>query len=328
MERRWRRSGSLRCPRLCLRSLLASPFQALARPEPPRGRREERRGGQAACARYGGGPSGLAIEKQLALVGLENGCHPRSRGLRWPDLGPPRRSLNSEIGLKRSRGFDRLKERDDPRRLNADRVEAAAQRSGAGSADSGDWSACLFDVNPGVGRNDRPAVRERGRLGDARLLNDPNRQRSVGYRDGRNLHVLTDDDRPGPRVENDARGHVWLDLQFPDLGHKPCERDTARAEQFYSPAVDFVGRMGAESLTGIGVDRIDDPHRGRVVRVFQFEHGTQFVGERWKFVLNDCAIWNAAGGRDALRQRLALTGGFEPGHRDCALSIRVYGSVR
>ena len=97
------------------------------------------------------------------------------------------------------------------------------------------------------------------RLRDLRRLGDADRQRPVGYRDRRNLHVLADDDRAGSRVQNDARGHVRLDLQLADLRHEPRERDIVRAEQFDGAAVDFVGRMGAESLARIGVDRVDDP---------------------------------------------------------------------
>ena len=57
-------------------------------------------------------------------------------------------------------------------------------------------------------------LRERIGLRDLRLLVDPHRQRSVGHGDGRDLHVLSDDDRAGARVEHDARGHVRLNLQL------------------------------------------------------------------------------------------------------------------
>ena len=86
--------------------------------------------------------------------------------------------------------------------------------------------------------------------------------------------------------------------------------------------------MGAESLAGIGVDRIDDPDRRRIVGVLQFEHRAHLVGEAGELVLDDRAVGNAAGGRHALRQRLALALGVEPGHRDRALRARVDRSVR
>ena len=96
-----------------------------------------------------------------------------------------------------------------------------------------------LDVDLGIGGDDRPAICERVGLGDARLLVDAHCQRPVGHRDGRDLHVLTDDDRAGSRVENHPRGHVRLDLQIADLRHEPRERDIARAEQFGRSAVDF-----------------------------------------------------------------------------------------
>jgi len=39
-----------------------------------------------------------------------------------------RGSLNDEIGLQRARSFDHLKDRDDPRRLDADPVQATDER--------------------------------------------------------------------------------------------------------------------------------------------------------------------------------------------------------
>ncbi len=93
------------------------------------------------------------------------------------------------------------------------------------------------------------------------------------------------------------------------------------------PAVDLVGRARAEALAGIGVDRVDDPDRGRVVGILQFEHRAQFVGEAGELVLDDRAVRNAACGRHALRQRLALADGVEAGHRDRALRARVDRSI-
>jgi hypothetical protein len=47
-------------------------------------------------------------------------------------LGKPQRwrgrLLNNEISLQRARGFDRLKDRDDARRLDADPIQAADER--------------------------------------------------------------------------------------------------------------------------------------------------------------------------------------------------------
>ena len=170
--------------------------------------------------------------------------------------------------------------------------------------------------------------RERGWLGDVWRLGDSDRQRSIGHRHGRNLHVLANDDRPGPGVEDDARGHVRLDLQLPDLGHESGERDVARPEQFDPSAVDFICRMSTKPLPRISVDRVDNSHGGGVVRILQFQHRAQFVGEPGELVLDDCAVWNTAGRRDPLRQRLALPRGFEPGHRDRALRARVDRPIR
>jgi hypothetical protein len=76
--------------------------------------------------------------------------------LRWADLswlGPPRWLLNDQIRLQRACGLYRLKDRNDPRRLDADPVQTADQRSQAQSADNGDRSSSLLDIDPGVGRD-------------------------------------------------------------------------------------------------------------------------------------------------------------------------------
>ena len=74
----------------------------------------------------------------MAFVSLEDWAildRAACAGLTGIDLGLRRdgagRSLNNEIGLQRARGFDRLKDRDDSRWLDADPVQAADQRSEA-----------------------------------------------------------------------------------------------------------------------------------------------------------------------------------------------------
>src|SRR6478752_10238102 len=83
------------------------------------------------------------------MCGLEDGCDPRPRGLRWadsshlctaPEAPVGDRSLNDEIGLQRSGGFDSLEDSNDSGRLDADAIEAADQGSEARSAEDGDGS--------------------------------------------------------------------------------------------------------------------------------------------------------------------------------------------
>ena len=80
-------------------------------------------------------------------------------------------SLNNEIGLQRARGFDRLKDRDDPRRLDADPIQTTHQHTQARSADDGDRPAGLLRIevsDDGIGGAD-PALGT-GLLGVERRL--------------------------------------------------------------------------------------------------------------------------------------------------------------
>ena len=93
---------------------------------------------------------------------------------------------------------------------------------------------------------------------------------------------------------------------------KRAKRHCARAEQLDRPAVDFKGGARAEPLAGIAVDRIDDPDRGRVIGVLQFEHRAQLVRRAGDLVLDDRAVGDAARGRHALGERLALAAASKP----------------
>ena len=55
--------------------------------------------------------------------------------------------LDDQIGLQRAGGLDRLQNRDDARRLDAEPIEAGDQRAQARSADDGDLAAALVDVD-------------------------------------------------------------------------------------------------------------------------------------------------------------------------------------
>ncbi len=153
-----------------------------------------------------------------------------------------------------------------PGGLTPIRFRPLDQRAQARSADDGDRAAGLLGVDRGVRRDHRPALRERIGLGDLRLLVDAHRQRSIGHGDGRDLHVLADDDGAGARVEHHARGHVGLNLQFADLRHEARERNAARTEELDGAAVDLECGGSPEAGARIGVDRVDDsapPWRNR-----------------------------------------------------------------
>ena len=110
--------------------------------------------------------------------------------------------------------------------------------------------------------------------------------------------------------------------QFADLRHVTRDADFRRAKQFDGPAVDLERRAAAETLLRIGVDRVDDAHRGVVIGIFQFEDQPQFVGRRRHGSLDDRAVGNPPGGRHPLRQGLRLAGDVEAGDRNRALRAR------
>src|SRR5271168_5267779 len=87
--------------------------------------------------------------------------------------------------------------------------------------------------------------------------------------------VLSDHDCAGPRVDDNARRRVGLDHQLADLGHHPGDAEVARTKQLHRSPVALKSEVPVILATGIGVDRVDDPHRCGVVRIPEVENHLQ-----------------------------------------------------
>ena len=189
--------------------------------------------------------------------------------------------------------------------------------------DDRDLSAGLVDVDLRFRRRHRLALAERVGLRDLRRLRYPHIERSVSDRDRRDLHVLSDHDCAGPRVDDDARCHVGLDHQLADLGHHAGDAEVARTKQLDRSPVALESEVPVILATGIGVDRVDDPHRRGVVGIPQLEKHLQFLDRRRRRQLDDRAIGNAARRGHALSNDFGLPRRVESRHGYRALRARI-----
>src|SRR6201991_642590 len=233
-------------------------------------------------------------------------------------------SDHHELGVQRARLLERLQDGNEVAGRRAHLVHGAHDRIQARARTELEHVAAIFAHGHLAARHHRGlAAAERVRLADLRLLADGDPDRTMSHGGGTDLHVGSDDDRAGARVDDNAcRGIARCDLEGLD-GREPADalRRVERRAHGHRARIQGIGRARAEVL----VHRLRDTRgRGEVGRI-EVEHEIAALVEgRGHAALDARATGNAAaGGNVHLHAGTALALRTDTADHDAALRDRV-----
>src|SRR5712691_2282898 len=231
----------------------------------------------------------------------------RELSIERPSLHDACASLDDHFRLQRAGCLDRLQDRNDAGRLQADLVKPADQTLQVDAAEDRDLSSGFVGLDDCLWNDHRLALREWSRLGHDRKLCHADRQIPVRHRDRRDPHVSSDHHRAGALIDHHACGRIRLDGEFAAFSEEAHWADVAGLGQHDGPVVALKGDLGPIAATGIAIDGVEDSGRCDEIGVLEFKDEEFHLMETsLHLALDKRTVRNATGGWRSLADALRL----------------------